>query len=109
MPPTSSNDQSGTLAQNTSGALFQMYTSTFGNVNFQIAPSQTGEVSNTFGIVPYVSLESIVYAQQISAQTSPTNIVSGQNSGQQNVQGSYTITDSNGLPRMVMGFQQQGF
>lgn len=109
MPPGGSNDQSGTLAQNTTGALFQMYTSTFGNVNFQIAPSQTGEVSNTFGIIPYVSLESIVYAQQIQAQTSPVNVMSGQNQGQQNIQGSYTIQDSNGQTRMVMGYSPGGF
>lgn len=97
------------LAQNTSGAMYQMYSSTFGNVNFQIAPSMTGEVSNTFGIVPYVSLESIIYAQQMQAQVSPTNIVSGQNTGQQNIQGSTTIQDANGLTRMVMGYSPSGF
>lgn len=86
-----------------------MYTSTFGNVNFQVMPSQTGEVSNNFGIVPYVSLESIIYAQQMQAQVSPTNIVSGQNTGQQNIQGSTTIQDSNGLTRMVMGFSPSAF
>lgn len=86
-----------------------MYSSTFGNINFQIAPSQTGEVSGSFGTIPYVSLESIIYAQQINAQTSPVNVMSGQNQGQQNIQGSYTITDSNGQPRMVMGYSQGGF
>lgn len=101
--------QAATLAANTSGGLYQMYTSTFGNVNFQIAPSMTGKVSNTFSTVPYVSLESIIYAQQISAQTSPVNIVSGQNTGQQNIQGSTTIQDANGLTRMVMGYNQGGF
>jgi hypothetical protein len=89
--------------------MFEMYTATFGNVNFAINPSMTGEVSNTFGTVPYVSLESIIYAQQISAQTSPVSIMSGQNGGQQNIQGSYTVTDGNGLPRMVMGYQSGGF
>lgn len=103
------SQDSQNLAANTSGAMFQMYTSTFGNVNFQVAPSQTGEVSNTFGIVPYVSLESIIYAQQMQAQVSPTNIVSGQNTGQQNIQGSTTIQDANGLTRMVMGYSAQGF
>ena len=103
------SQQSQNLAANTSGAMFQMYTATFGNVNFQIAPSMTGKVSNTFGTIPYVSLESIIYAQQINAQVSPTNIVSGQNTGQQNIQGSTTIQDSNGLTRMVMGFSPSGF
>lgn len=103
------NSQSTNIAANTTGAMFEMYTATFGNMNFQIMPSQTGEVSNTFGTVPYVSLESIIYAQANGAQMSPTNLLSGQNSGQQNVQGNYTITDANGLTRMVMGYQQGGF
>lgn len=97
------------LAQNTSGAPYEMYTSTFGNMNFAVAPSMTGEVSNTFGTIPYVSLESVIYAQQMQAQISPTNIVSGQNTGQQNIQGSTTVQDSNGLPRLVMGYSAGGF
>lgn len=100
---------SSNLGQNTTGAPYEMYTATFGNVNFQIQPSQTGEVSNTFGTVAYVSLESVIYAQQMQAQVSPTNIVSGQNTGTQNIQGSTTIQDSNGLNRMVMGYSQNGF
>jgi hypothetical protein len=103
------NAVSATLAANTTGGLFEMYTATFGNMNFMINPSQTGEVSNTFGIMPYVSLENIVYAQSASAQTSPTNLLSGQNSGQQNIQGQYTIQDANGLTRMVMGYSPGGF
>lgn len=102
-------DSSTTLAANTTGAPMEMYTATFGNVNFAVAPSMTGEVSNTFGTVPYVSLESVIYAQQGEAQMSPINLLSGQNSGQQNVQGQYTITDANGLPRMVMGYSPGGF
>lgn len=103
------NNQASNLAANTTGAPMEMYTATFGNVNFQIQPSMSGQVSNTFGVVPYVSLESVIYAQQIQAQVSPTNIVSGQNTGQQNIQGSTTIQDANGLTRMVMGYAQQGF
>lgn len=87
----------------------QMYTATFGNVNFIIQPSMTGEVSNTFGTVPYVSLESVIYAQQSEAQTSPVSVMSGQSSGQQNIQGQYTIQDGNGLTRMVMGYSPGGF
>jgi len=106
MQPSS---QSQNLAANTTGAMFEMYTATFGNMNFAIQPSMTGEVSNTFGTIPYVSLESIIYAQQTNAQTMPINIQSGQSQGSQNIQGSTTIQDSNGLTRMVMGFSQQGF
>lgn len=103
------DNSSSTLAQNTTGAQVEMYTATFGNMNFMINPSMTGEVSNTFGTVPYVSLESIIYAQQANAQVDPGRIMAGQNSGQQNIQGSYTIQDSNGLTRMVMGYSAGGF
>jgi hypothetical protein len=103
------NNSANTLAANTTGAPMEMYTATFGNVNFQIQPSMTGEVSNTFGIVPYVSVESIIYAQGASSQVSPVNLLSGQNSGQQNIQGQYTVQDSNGLTRMVMGYSPGGF
>jgi hypothetical protein len=106
MQPSS---QSQNTAQNTTGAQMEMYTAAFGNMNFAIQPSMTGEVSNTFGTVPYLSLESVIYAQANEAQTSPTNIQSGQSQGQQNIQGQYTITDSNGLPRMVMGYSPGGF
>lgn len=104
------NDSSD-IAQNMPNAslMYQTYTPTFGNIGFQIQPSQSGEVSNTFGTVPYMSLEAMVYMQQMSAQTSPTNVLPGQNTGQQNVQGNYTITDETGNVRMVMGYQRGGF
>jgi len=101
--------QASNMAANTSGGSENMYTATFGNMSFNIEPSMTGEVSSTFGVVPYLSLESVIYAQQNEAQTSPINIQSGQSQGQQNIQGQYTIQDSNGLTRMVMGYQQGGF
>lgn len=103
------DSQANTLAANTTGAPMEMYTATFGNMNFQIQPSATGEVSNTFGIVPYVSVESIIYAQSNGAQTSPINVLSGQMQGQQNIQGSFSIQDANGLNRMVMGYSPGGF
>jgi hypothetical protein len=103
------NSASQMTAANTTGGQMEMYTATFGNMNFAINPSMTGEVSNTFGTVPYVSLESVIYAQSANAQVDPGRLMSGQNSGQQNIQGQYTIQDSNGLTRMVMGYQPGGF
>lgn len=90
------------------GAYDPAFSAYFGNTGFQVAPSQTGEVSNTFQTIPYVSIESLITSQG-SAQVDPTNVLSGQNQGQQNIQGSYTITDSNGLGRMVMGYSPGGF
>lgn len=100
-----------TLTQNTpnNSLMFATYTPTFGNMSFQIMPSQTGRVSNTFGTIPYLSLESLVYMQQMNAQISPTNVMSGQNGGQQNIQGSLTVQDSFGNARLQMGYQAGGY
>jgi hypothetical protein len=72
---------------------------------FAIQPSTTGEVSDTFGTVPYLSLEALVYAQQVQAQTPPTSILSGQNVGQQNISGTYTASDATSTPRYLQGTQ----
>lgn len=89
---------------------YMTYTPIFGNMNFQVMPSQSGKVSNTFSTVPNPpSLESLVYMQQMNAQISPTNITPGQNTGQQNIQGSYTVQDSTGNTRISMGFSQNGY
>lgn len=92
-----------------SSGIQQTFSPTFGNLAFVIRPSETGEVSNKFGTVAYIPLESMVYNQASTAQTSPINILSGQSSGQQNIQGQYTVQDGNGLTRMVMGYQPGGF
>lgn len=106
-PTNSAND----VAQNIPNLsmMGMLYNSMFGNIGFQIQPSQTGEVSNTFGTIPALSLEGIIQQQQLVAQASPTNMLPGQHSGQQNIQGNYTITDETGNVRMVMGFQRGGF
>lgn len=99
------------LAQNmaNNSLMYASFTPTFGNINFQIMPSPTGKVSNTFGVVPYLSLESLIYQQQMNAQVSPTNIVSGQNTGQQNIQGAYTVQDQVSNTRVVIGYKQSGY
>jgi hypothetical protein len=83
--------------------MYSTYTPTFGNLLFQIQPSMTGEVSNTFGQIPYLSLESLIYMQQVQAQTSPTTVLAGQNTGQQNITGSYTVTDNANNVRVAIG------
>lgn len=101
--------RNSTAAQNLSGTESMMYTATFGNMNFTLAPSMTGEVSGAFGTLPYVSLESVIYSQQIQAQTSPISVMSGANQGTQNIQGSYQIPDTNGQVRVQFGYSQGGF
>jgi hypothetical protein len=102
MPPMDSPSQ---IAMNMPNAslMYSSFTPTFGNLMFQIAPSQTGEVNFSFGTVPYLSLEALLYQQQISAQVDPAVISAGQHSGQHNVQGSYTVTDQAGNVRVQIG------
>lgn len=99
------------LAENMPNAslMYSTFTPTFGNLNFQIMPSTSGEVSNTFGTIPYLSLEALVYNQQISAQSNPTYTLPGQNTGQQNIQGQYTVTDGTGNQRIIMGYSSNAF
>lgn len=76
--------------------MYSTYTPTFGNLLFQIMPSPTGEVDDTFGTIPYLSLEGLIYMQQVQAATIPTNTTSGNTTGQQNITGALTVTDASG-------------
>lgn len=102
MQPMNSSDD---LSQNMPNAsmMYSTFTPIFGNLGFQIAPSQTGEVNYGFGTLPYFSLEALIYMQQVNAATQPQNVLPGQNTGQQNVQGSYTVTDGAGNVRVQIG------
>lgn len=85
--------------------MYSTFTPTFGNILFQIQQSSSGEISNTYGTIPYLSLESLIYMQQIQAQTAPTTVLPGQNTGQQNVQGQFTVTDNSNNVRVAIGSQ----
>lgn len=89
--------------------MYSAFTPVFGNLSFQIMPSQTGDVNETYGTIPYLSLESLIYQQQMTAQIDPTTIQSGQQQGDQNIQGSLTVQDSFGNARLQMGYQQGGY
>lgn len=99
------------IAQNVANnsLLYSSMTPIFGNMNFQIMPSLTGPVSNTYGVIPYMSLESIIFTQQQQGQTDPTQILSGQQQGSQNIQGSLSVQDSFGNARLQMGYQSGGY
>ena len=102
MPPMNSPND---LAQNMPNAslMYSTYTPVFGNMMFQIAPSQTGEVNYGFGNMPYFSLEGLIYMQQVSAATQPSSIMPGQHSGQQNISGQYTVTGAAGNVQVAIG------
>lgn len=83
--------------------MYSTYTPVFGNLGFQIAPSQTGEINYGFGVMPYFSLEGLMYMQQVTAATQPSSILPGQNSGQQNISGQYTVTGPAGNVQVAIG------
>lgn len=98
------------LAQNMAGSgTGDTFSSAFGNLNFQIIPSETGEVNMSFGTIPYLALESIIESQAGSGGIDPTRINSGMSQGNSIIQGQTSIQDSNGLTRMVMGYVPGGF
>lgn len=89
--------------------MYSTFTPTFGNLNFIIQPSMTGEVSNTFGTIPYLSLESLIYMQQVQSATNQANTVSSAVTGQQNVTGSIGVTDSQNNQRVLIGYSASAF
>jgi hypothetical protein len=89
--------------------MFTMYNTTFGNGAFAIQPPSPGEVGRGFPTVPYLSLAALFYQQQASNPSlAPVNIKSGNNVGEQVVQGAYTNTDAAGTSRVLSGFQPGG-
>jgi hypothetical protein len=104
------NSASNVAANTTNSPYMSMFVNpVFGNMAFQILPSQIGSVNNMYGTIPYLPLESLIQQQQMSAQIDPTKILSGQQQGNQNIQGSLTVQDAFGNARLQMGYQQGGF
>jgi len=101
MPPMSSPSD---LAQNMPNAslMYQTLTPIFGNIAFAIAPSQTGQINLSNGQIPYLSLEAVVYLQQIQSQTNQVNSQGGAMTGQNNVSGSITTKDGTGNIRVAI-------
>lgn len=94
------------IAENTPNAsmMMLMYSSTFGNMAFQVQPASPGEIQAGFATIPYLSLEAMLYNGQMSNQTvAPRQIQTGSTAGTQNIQGSQNITDSTGNIRVSMG------
>lgn len=102
MPPMNSPSD---LSENMPNAsmMYATFTPVFGNMNFQIAPSQTGEVNFGFGQMPYFSLEGLIYMQQVAAATQPETVLPGQSQGQQNISGQYTVTGNAGNVQVAIG------
>lgn len=84
----------------------QMYTTTFGNMAFQIMPASSGEVQSGFPTIPDLELAGLFYMQQSNTPTvMPYNISTGNTSGSQNISGQQTVTDPNsGQVRATIGY-----
>jgi hypothetical protein len=102
MQPMGSPDEISANMPNAS-MMYSTFTPVFGNLGFQIAPSQTGEVNYSFGNVPYFSLEGLLYMQQVASATQPESITPGQHTGQQNITGQYTVTGAAGNVQVAIG------
>ena len=83
--------------------MYSTFTPIFGNLNFQIQPSQTGEINFSFGQIPYIALEGLLYMQQVEGATMPQSVLPGQNTGQQNISGQYTVTGAGGNIQVAIG------
>ena len=84
-----------------------MWSSIFGNIGFQQMPSQTGEVSFAYGQIPYFSVESAIYVNQINSAVNPTNIMPGSQAGQLNTNGQITVTGVAGNQQVAIGNSTQ--
>lgn len=87
-----------------------MWSAIFGNIGFQLAPSQTGEVDFNYGQSSYFSIESAIYVGQINSAVNPTSILPGQQAGQLNTSGQITVTGAAGNQQVAIGnaTQQSG-
>jgi hypothetical protein len=80
------------------------YSATFGNLGFMVQPATAGEIQAGFPTVPYLSIEALLYNQQMSNPVvATTNISTGSTSGTQNISGSQTVTDNTGNIRVSIG------
>jgi len=83
------------------------YTATpiFGNMDFTTtAPPTSGKVQEGFPVMSYLSVESLIFFQNMSnPQTNPANQLAGSNTGQQKISGVVTMEDANGTSRYSQG------
>jgi hypothetical protein len=97
----------GTVSAESANAPNLSYTATpiFGNMNFTITVPQTkGKVENAFPVMSYLSIESLIFFQNMSnPNTNPTAILAGSNTGQQVTSGTLTQKDATGIPRVSTG------
>lgn len=85
---------------------FTAFSTTFGNADFMLTAPKSGKVGSSFPTIPYLSLEALLYQQQMSNPiVSPVNVQSGSNVGEQVISGTTTSQDALGTSRYLQGYQ----
>lgn len=101
----SSTPQDAAVNAPSAALAYTAFSSIFGNYNFMVTPSTPGKIDTGFPSVPYLSLEALLFSQAASnPATSPTNVMSGTNVGQQATSGQQTSRDSTGTTRVSDGY-----
>lgn len=86
------------------GPAYAMYSSTFGNPNFVVQPATPGAVQGGFPTIPYIGIEAALWAGTASNPlVAPANVQTGSTSGTQNLSGTLTLTNSNGVVQGAIG------
>ena len=99
----------GQVSAQTANAPNLSYTATpvFGNMNFTItAPQTAGKVEEGFPALSYLSIESLIFFQNISQpNTNPALKLPGSSNGQTALNGTITQVDAATTPRYLQGTQ----
>lgn len=86
--------------------MLMAFSTTFGNMAFQITTPQPGDIDDSYPTIPYLSQEAIFYQQMSSNPLSaPQTILGGTNTGQQVIGGQITQVDQNNEARYMQGYQ----
>ena len=103
------SDAGGAISAAAANAPNLSYTSTpvFGNMNFTItAPPTDGRVQDGFPALSYLSIESLIFFQNMSQpNNNPALTLPGSSNGQTALNGTITQVDANVTPRFLQGTQ----
>lgn len=104
MSPTA-NPQDTSVNAPSMALAYTAFSTIFGNYNFMVTPATPGKIDLGFPFIPYLSLEALLISQAATnPMVTPTNILSGSNTGQQSTTGQSTVTDSTGTSRLLTGY-----
>lgn len=77
----------------------------FGDQRYGFSAPTGGKLSESFPTVQDYSIEAVAQQNRVI----PRQVSTGQTRGEQQVKGNWTVTDQNGVVRIVMGFSPGAF